>query len=398
LQGLRKSVTIVVAVVRTARIGSTQSDTLGGYLGGGDSLSAAALVADTPKYNPPWWRFLVAFVSPTLVFLSLTLDGAYSFTALVTVFGLIPILEMALKGSDSNLNEAASKAAASNRAYSWLIYSMVPLQYAFLALYFWTLANVELTALELVGKTLGMGIGCGVMGINVGHELGHRREAFPQFLAKVALLSSLYMHFFIEHNRGHHSTVATKEDPASAPKGIDLFRFLAGSIVGSYTSAWRLEAKRLRRRDERFWGLHNEMIRFQLIQVAAVLLVGVVFSWMSALGFLSAGFLGILLLETVNYIEHYGLRRSMKDNGRYEQVQPVHSWNSNHSLGRLLLFELSRHSDHHANPTRPYQLLRHFNESPQLPAGYPAMMVLSWFPPLWFRVMDPHIERWQEAT
>ena len=361
-------------------------------------MTAAATAAEQTEYNPPWWRFLVAFIGPTLVFMSLTLDGAYSFTAMVVVFGLIPLIEFFLSGSGVNLDENSEKKAAENKVYDWIIYSMIPLQYGFLAYYLWTISQGGLTGFELVGKTLGMGIGCGVMGINVGHELGHRREALPQFLAKVALLSSLYMHFFIEHNRGHHSNVATDEDPASAAKGRDLFTFLVTSILGSYASAWRLEAKRLRRRKERFWGLHNEMIRFQLIQLAAVLAVSAVLSWWSALAFLVVAFLGILLLETVNYIEHYGLRRATKENGRHERVQPVHSWNSNHYLGRLLLFELSRHSDHHANPTRPYQLLRHFEESPQLPAGYPAMMVLAWFPPLWFRVVDPHIERWQGAT
>jgi len=361
-------------------------------------MSAGEIAVETPGYNPPWWRFFVIFVGPTHVFWSLYLDGAFAFTAMVVVFGLIPILELIIPASEANLDEQSEAQAASNPAYDWLIYSMIPVQYALLTYYFWILSQGGLTTIELVGKTLAMGIGCGVSGINVGHELGHRREAFDQFLAKTALLSSLYMHFFIEHNRGHHSTVATGEDPASAPKGRVLFRFLADSIVGSYASAWRLEAKRLRRRKQGFWGLHNEMIRFQLIQVAAVLFVGAVFGWWSALAFLVVGLLGILLLETVNYIEHYGLRRAMKDNGRYERVQPVHSWNSNHYLGRLLLFELSRHSDHHANPTRPYQLLRHFEESPQLPAGYPAMMVLAWFPPLWFRVVDPQIERWQGAN
>jgi alkane 1-monooxygenase len=349
-------------------------------------------------FNPPWWRYLVAFVGPLLVFMSLYLDGIFSFTALVVVFGLIPLLEVFIGGTERNLDQDSANKALNDSSYDLLIYSMIPLQYAFLAYYLWAVAGGELTTIELVGKTLGMGIGCGVLGINVGHELGHRTEPLPRFLSKVALLSSLYMHFFIEHNRGHHSTVATEDDPASARKGSLIFSFVIGSIVGGYRSAWALEAKRLRRRKGSFWTIGNEMIRYHLIQGVALMLVGFGFGWQSVIAFAVASFLGILLLETVNYIEHYGLRRSIKENGRYERVQAVHSWNSNHSLGRLLLFELSRHSDHHANPTRPYQLLRHFDESPQFPAGYPAMMVLAWCPPLWFKVMDPHIDRWCEAT
>ena len=103
--------------------------------------------------------------------------------------------------------------------------------------------------------------------------------------------------------------------------------------------------------------------------------------------------IGFLLLETVNYLEHYGLQRQQKSSGRYERVRPEHSWNSNHPVGRALLFDLTRHSDHHANPNRKYPVLRHFDASPQLPTGYPGMILLALVPPVWFSVMHPHIER-----
>ena len=99
-----------------------------------------------------------------------------------------------------------------------------------------------------------------------------------------------------------------------------------------------------------------------------------------------------MLLESVNYIEHYGLTRKRVNDNRYEQVAPEHSWNSDHMLGRVVLFELSRHSDHHANPERSYQDLRTLETSKQLPFGYPAMIVLALFPAKWFQVMNPLLD------
>ena len=168
-------------------------------------------------------------------------------------------------GSDGNLDEAGERGAAANKAYDVLLFSIVPIQYGLLTYYVWILARVA-SGVELVGKTLAMGIACGLLGLNVGHELGHRREAFPQFLCKMLYLSTLYMHFFIEHNRGHHANVATDEDAASAARGENLFAFIPRSILGGYRSAWALEAKRLQRRKTSFWSLQNEMIRFQVIR------------------------------------------------------------------------------------------------------------------------------------
>lgn len=212
-------------------------------------------------------------------------------------------------------------------------------------------------------------------------------------MAKMLLLTSLNMHFFIEHNRGHHRRVATEEDPASARRGEPLYLFWWRSIRDSYRSAWQLEAKRLDKSGQQWFSLRNEMLVFQLVQVAFVLLIALVFGPKAALCFIAAAIMGILLLETINYIEHYGLRRQLTESGRYERVMPMHSWNSNHMIGRMTLFELSRHSDHHFRASRKYPVLRHHEDSPQMPTGYPGMMLLACVPPLWFRVMHPRLAR-----
>ena len=251
----------------------------------------------------------------------------------------------------------------------------------------------QLVGWEVVGAVFTVGICCGAFGINVGHELGHRSNIFEQTLAKGLLLSSLYMHFFIEHNRGHHLRVATPDDPATSQFGSVVYSFWCKSVGHGYLSAWELESQRLKRKRLPVLHWRNEMIWYHLIQGGLLLTIGLLFGSLALIAFIGAASIGILLLETINYVEHYGLERSLKTNGRYERVQPHHSWNSNHPIGRMLLFELTRHSDHHAYASRRYPVLRHFEASPQLPYGYPAMIVLALFPPVWFSLMNPHVER-----
>jgi alkane 1-monooxygenase len=238
-----------------------------------------------------------------------------------------------------------------------------------------------------------MGLLCGVFGINVGHELGHRVNVFEQTLAKALLLTSLYMHFFTEHNKGHHKRVATPEDPSSARYGEMIYLFYFRTIIFSYLSAWHIANEELRKKGKHAFSIYNEMIQFHLIQALLLGLIYWNFGGLITLYFLAAAVIGILLLETVNYIEHYGLQRKATGEGKYERAMPEHSWNSDHVIGRLMLFELSRHSDHHYMASRKYQVLRHHDHSPQMPTGYPGMMLLSLVPPLWFSVMNQKIKQ-----
>jgi len=250
-----------------------------------------------------------------------------------------------------------------------------------------------LTVVDKIGRIGTMGLLCGTFGINVGHELGHRIKPFEQTLAKISLLSSLYMHFIIEHNKGHHKNVATPEDPSSARLGEPLYLFFFRTIVFSYVSAWKISINQIEKKKKSFISSANEMLLFHVIELLFIALIIFLFGWKITLYFLIAALIGILLLETVNYIEHYGLQRKEISNGKYERAMPQHSWNSNHVIGRLMLFELSRHSDHHYLASRKYQLLRHYDDAPQMPTGYPGMMILSLFPPAWFYVMDPLVRQ-----
>jgi alkane 1-monooxygenase len=228
----------------------------------------------------------------------------------------------------------------------------------------------------------------GACGINVAHELGHRKSKFYQFCAKLLLLPNHYLHFFIEHNRGHHKNIATDKDPASAKLNESLYQFWVRSSIFSYLHAWKLEDKRL---NQKWFSLQNEMIQYTIVTVLYISFLWVYLPNNLAIIIMLMGVVGFLLLETINYIEHYGLRRKIMPNGRYERVKPIHSWNSNHYLGRIMLYELTRHSDHHYLANKEYQILEHHENSPQLPLGYPTSMLLALLPPLWFKVINPRI-------
>jgi alkane 1-monooxygenase len=252
--------------------------------------------------------------------------------------------------------------------------------------------------LDLAGKIVSMGIMCGVIGINLGHELGHRLNKVEQLIGEVLLLSSLENHFLPYHNRGHHHNVGTPNDPATARKNELLFIFWFRSQIGSYFQAWQIEKDRLSIQKLSFWHYTNRMIIYTLLHIALLSSIFFIFGFKVLVAFILAAVIGILLLETVNYIEHYGLVRQQKENGTYERVRRWHSWNSNHVLGRIVLFELSRHSDHHYKADRPYQLLESHEESPTMPTGYPGMMLLAVVPPLFFKVMNNRVDATRNAV
>ena len=336
-------------------------------------------------------KYLLVFTTPIVVLFSLSMNGLGTYFALVFVFAFIPLLEFLFTGNENNLTELEEAIALEDKTYDYIIWSLVPMQVLTLVYFLVRISDPSVFYYEKVGMMTAFGISCGVLGINAAHELGHRVTKHEQLMSKILLCTTLYMHFFIEHNRGHHKNVSTDEDPASSRYGENVYAFFVRSVRDSWLSAWQIEKKRLEKAQQNFWSWHNEMLVYQIIQAALLVIIALSFNVEIMFWFINSAIMGFLLLETVNYIEHYGLRRQKVTDKQYEPVLPIHSWNSNHTLGRVLLLELTRHSDHHYKATRKYQILRHFDNSPQMPSGYPAMMLLSLVPPLWFKVMHRQI-------
>lgn len=343
-------------------------------------------------------KYLLALTLPALATVSFLTHGWLTLLPLAYFYGAVPLFELLVPPDPKNLDDAEAEMRRVDPIYDYLLYLIVPIQFGFLFWYLVVMSQPDLDWVTIVGRVTAMGLMCGSFGINVAHELGHRSTKHEQWMSKALLLTSLYMHFFIEHNRGHHRNVATPDDPATARKGEWLPTFLFRSTVYSYLSAWKIELTSLHRKGIHPLSLKNEMLRFLIIQVALVCGIGWLFSPTTMMYFLVAAGIGIFLLETVNYVEHYGLVRHEVSPGKYERTMPQHSWNSDHILGRLMLFELSRHSDHHFIASKKYQVLEHYDDSPQMPTGYPGMIVLACVPPLWFLVMNPRVERWSRQA
>lgn len=303
------------------------------------------------------FKYFAAYTIPILAIVGLYVGGIWTFGSLIMGFVLIPIIEPIIGQSDTNLPAEVASSKLSNRLFDVLLYLNAPLIYGAIVLFGWQWIHADLSTFEWVGNTASLGIVLGASGINVAHELGHRKSKFERFLAKALLLPSHYMHFYIEHNRGHHKNVATDLDPASARRNEWIYAFWVRSTVMSYISAWKLEAKRLNKTGQSVYSLHNEMIRFQLIQLAYLVVLFLVLNPLGASLLIVAGVIGFLLLETINYIEHYGLRRKPTSEHSFERVKPKHSWNSNYEMGRIMLYELTRHADHHYLAVKKYQVL-----------------------------------------
>ena len=306
------------------------------------------------------------------------------------VFGLMPFLDQ-VQGRDTlNPPEELVAELEADRYYRWVTYAFVPLQYLSLVWATWMWSTGDLSRWSSLGLAATVACVAGIA-INTAHELGHKRPAVERWLSKVSLAQSCYGHFQIEHNRGHHARVSTPEDPASSRFGEHFYEFLPRTVWGSLRSAVALEREREARLGQRFWSPSNELLNAWVMTVVLFGALIAAFGWRVAPWLAIQAVLGFCLLEIVNYIEHYGLLRERRADGRYERCRPEHSWNANHAASNLVLFQLQRHSDHHAFPTRRYQTLRDFQDAPQLPAGYAGMILVALVPPLWRRVMDPRV-------
>ncbi len=350
--------------------------------------------------------YFSAFLLPALVVAGYYGGGYWNLLPAVFVFVLVPLAD-ALVGLDTK-NVAAELKPVIGEDYFYRAVTFT-WTYVQMALFVWLgvmMAGQGLSsATEWILFTLGFGLVTGGIGITVAHELGHKKSKLEQFYSLALLMTVGYMHFFIEHNRGHHVNVATPLDPATAHKGQSAYRFWWQSTVGSWRHAWKLERESIERKGRAVWSLENRMLLYTKLPVLFCLLLTWFSSqlagrivWEMPVFFVLQSLVAITLLELVNYIEHYGMSRQLLASGQYERVNPLHSWNTSYRVSNFFLFQLQRHSDHHYHASKRYQVLDHYDESPQLPYGYPTMILIALVPGLWFRVIDPLLESWQQHT
>ncbi|MBV7269136.1 alkane 1-monooxygenase [Winogradskyella luteola] len=338
-------------------------------------------------------KYLAAFSIPVIAFLGLSFRGYWVWATPVFAFVCIPILELIFPVDTDNIQPEEADSKLKRKLFDWLLYLNLPIVFGLVLCALVLVSNRAFETYEFVGLIFSIGIVLGVNGINVAHELGHRQTTKERFIGKALLLPSFYMHFYIEHNFGHHLHAATPEDPATARYNQSVYSFWFTSTIRQYFNAWNIQMKLLKNNTLSFFSIKNDMLWYTVFQISYLVLI------VSALGTTAlwfaffSGIVGFILLETVNYIEHYGLLRLKTKSGRYERVKEMHSWNSNHVIGRIVLYELTRHSDHHYKSSKKYQILDCHDESPQMPYGYPTSMVLSMIPPLWFKIMNKRVPK-----
>ncbi len=338
-------------------------------------------------------KYLAVFILPISVLYAFNTTGWHTILPMLLFFLVVPSLELFLPVDSANFEEKIAADKKNESIYDWMLFLVVPVQVSVLISFLFIIQATPFGTFEFWTRTVGMGLMCGVLGINVGHELGHRHSRVEQFLGEILLLTSLNTHFLPYHNGGHHLNVATPKDPATARKNELLYTFWFTSHFGSYKQAWTLENNLMRHQGKAIFSLHNRMVVYTIANILLLAAIYYCFGTIVLGAFVLAAIIGIGLLETVNYIEHYGLQRKLNERGKYEPVRHHHSWNSDHVLGRALLFNLSRHSDHHYNGSIKYQVLKSVPTSPQMPTGYPGMLTLAFLQPFWFLVMNKKLEQ-----
>jgi alkane 1-monooxygenase len=344
--------------------------------------------------------FYAAFIIPSLVVAGFYFGGMWNYLTLLFAFVILPVLDQLIGTDPSNVPEKEVERVESEYFYRFVIYLWTYLQFAMIVWGAYAVTTYRLSNVwEWIGFIVSFSLITGGIGITVAHELGHKKSPLERLYARLLLITVCYMHFTIEHNRGHHVSVATPEDPATARRDQSFFSFWLRSVFLGYVHAWKLEKERLNKKGLSLFSTKNEMLWCAVLPILLCALLTLVFSrnreyWQVPLFFFSQSVFAFTLLELVNYVEHYGILRREISPGKYERVNPLHSWNSSHLLSNFFLFQLQRHSDHHVYAHKRYQVLDHHDESPQLPFGYSTMIILALVPPLWYTVMNRRLETW----
>ncbi|MFM8282012.1 MAG: alkane 1-monooxygenase [Planctomycetaceae bacterium] len=335
--------------------------------------------------------YTISFLLPPLVVASTWRGGWWTWLPPVVLYVGLPIVDALLHVDRVHRDPDESERLGGQWGYRLLTWAWVPLQTALVVWAVGYAASHPLTPLEWVGLVLSVGSVTGGIGITYAHELVHRPDRFELLLADCLLAQVSFPQFAVEHVHCHHRHVATPLDPSTARRGENLYRFLGRSVVGGIGAVWRIEAERLRRRGTALWSPANRAVRYALTMA---LVVAAVSWWAGPAGlamFLGQSLVAIVLVQGINYVEHYGLVRREVAPGRYERVAACHSWDSSHRITNWLLINLARHADHHLAAGKRYQTLETTDDAPQLPAGYATMMMVALVPPLWRHLVDPRL-------
>ena len=346
--------------------------------------------------------YWLIIISPIVALLSIWLYFILDKNPLVTLIPMLffyafaPLMDAILGEDPHNPPEEVVNAMMADNYYRLTVHSMVYVAIAVFLAFVAFVGTQDLPWWAILVLIIGVGANSGGVMVMT-HELGHKANKIDRLSAKIGNMIMGYGHFNIEHNKGHHTWVATPEDPASSRMGENFYAFMVRELTGTFKRGTSYEKERLEKQGRNYWSVHNDVLQVYAVTLGLIILFTALFGPAILLFLIPHHFLAWLALTQANYVEHYGLKREKLANGKYERCQPKHSWNTNHTYSNLLSFHLQRHSDHHAYPQRPYQVLRDYNNVPSLPTGYGGCFAMAFFPPLWFAVMDKKVMEWADG-
>ena len=355
--------------------------------------AASGLALDKKRY---WW-----LLSPGLPVIGMGILAGYQFGPKLTkkIFALggplllhviIPSVDAIVGKDNNNPSDDQITSLVNDPYYDRIVKLFIPLQMAANLFAGYVVSRKETSFVDQILLGVSMGAINGV-GVNTAHELSHRPNKKDHYLSHATLMPLFYNHFRVEHPYGHHKRAATPEDPASSKMGETFYEFWPRTVFGGLKSAVEIEKNRLKRKSLSFFSKENELFQGWAISAGFHATMLKLFGKDVIPYLVTQAFYGVSLFEIINYIEHYGLMRDKKPDGSYARTMPEHSWNNNNITTNLFLYQLQRHSDHHAYPTRPFQALRNFDEAPELPSGYATMLLPALIPSLWFKMMDKRV-------
>ena len=361
----------------------------------GTAETGAEIIYTDRKRHMYWLILIPPMVSFSSIWLYFALDKNPFVTLIPMLFfyTFIPLMDAIMGEDPHNPPEEVVEAMTADNYYRFTVHAMVFVAIALFLAFVVFVGTQDLPFWAIFALIIGVGANSGGVMVMT-HELGHKANKTDRLTAKIGNMLMGYGHFNIEHNKGHHTWVATPEDPASSRMGENFYSFMVRELTGTFKRGIGYEKDRLARKGKGFWSIHNDVLQVYAVTLAMTALFTVLFGPAILLFLIPHHFLAWLALTQANYVEHYGLLREKKPNGKYERCQPHHSWNTNHTYSNLLSFHLQRHSDHHAFPQRAYQVLRDYEDVPKLPTGYPGCFAMAFFPPLWFKVMDKRVMEW----
>lgn len=333
-------------------------------------------------------NYLILLFLPAMVVAGYFIGGWFNFLAPVCCFFAYPVANLFLSSSEEH---AHTQQTYSSSAYENIALVFVPVLFLLTAWCTYKAGTIKMDAVSFTGLAISLGIVNSIIGFTLAHEFIHRFRKAEKFAGYFLLLQNNYMHYGIEHVHGHHVYACTPADPHTARIGESLYAFLPRAILHTYTNAVRIERKRLSRGQYKIPFLHNRILWFGVLQIVLMLTIFFILNTTALMFFLLQNLVAIILLHVINYLQHYGLMRKETDAGKYEKLNVHHAWNTGKKNTSFNLFQLENHADHHLHPDKHFDELKHTDSSPEHPAGYSIMVLLSLVPPLWFKIMHKKI-------